>query len=87
VLFDGLLHLWEALSLVVLYLCYVAIVVAGSIWQKRRGRKVLLPNLAPSVYEGEPLPEIFVDDEPYRDTRMFGTVMTNRVSRSCDFCL
>ena len=81
VLFDGLLHLWEALLLVILYLCYVAVVVVGSIWQKRRGRKIISSNVAPSVHEREPVPEIFVDDEPYRDSRMFDTVIINRVSR------
>ncbi|KAF8340649.1 Sodium/calcium exchanger protein-domain-containing protein [Cantharellus anzutake] len=70
VLYDGLLMLWEALSLVALYICYVAVVVVGSMWQKRRQRMAQSLEISRTQHEQEPGIEILVDvvdDEPYRD--------------------
>lgn len=68
VLWDGRLHLWETLSLVALYVCYVLVVVIGTWYRNRRLRKRGLEALIRAEYaEDERPPMPYRDEEPYRD--------------------
>ncbi|TFK40316.1 Sodium/calcium exchanger protein-domain-containing protein [Crucibulum laeve] len=62
ILWDGLIHPWEAGVLVGLYLFYVLVVVVGSWWDRRRQRKLYNEELERSEYHNDPT--VF---EPYRD--------------------
>lgn len=65
VLWDSQLELWEAMSLVGLYLFYVAVVVVGSWYERRRARKRRMEEMMRDEYrEDTPLIQ-----EPYQDER------------------
>lgn len=63
ILRDGLLHEWEALMLIALYVVYVSVVVLGSWWERRQFRRKQFEYVIRSEYRDEELPE------PYRDDR------------------
>ena len=67
VLWDGRLHLWEALTLVGLYFIYVCVVVVGSWWERRQEARRLREALIRDEYSAEGVPQIAYHDEPYLD--------------------
>lgn len=64
VLWDSELEMWEAVSLVVLYIVYVIVVVAGSWWERRRERRRRIAEMMRDEYREDDIPQIV---EPYRD--------------------
>lgn len=69
VLRDGSLQAWEAASLAGWYVIYVVTVIISTWWEKRRGGKIRLDEVARSEYTQEDIPEVTISaaDEPYRD--------------------
>jgi sodium/potassium/calcium exchanger 6 len=69
-LWDGVLYLWETLSLVALYVLYVLVVIVGSWWTNRRDHRRRLSATVRGEYAEDDLltlaegPEGY---EPYRD--------------------
>jgi sodium/potassium/calcium exchanger 6 len=64
ILWDGLIHPWEAGLLVALYLFYVAIVVFGSWWERKQALKRQTEGIIRSEYQNDETP---IFEEPYRD--------------------
>ncbi|KZT72979.1 hypothetical protein DAEQUDRAFT_684507 [Daedalea quercina L-15889] len=68
VLWDSQLHDWEAAALIALYLLYVAVVVVGSLWEKRMDRKRRYEELMRDEFREEAIVHPpYHDEEPYRD--------------------
>jgi solute carrier family 24 (sodium/potassium/calcium exchanger), member 6 len=75
VLFDGIIKVWEAGLLVLLYVSYVAVVVVTSMYAKRAERRRRKESLLRAQYgpddseEASPFTTPYYDDpgEPYRD--------------------
>lgn len=63
ILWDGRIRPWEAWVLVALYIFYVAIVVVGTWWERKKERKRYFEDLVRSEYQDEPTPST----ESYRD--------------------
>lgn len=61
VLWDGRIELWEALSLVGLYVIYVSVVIVGTWYENRKERKRQLEELMRDEYRTD------VSHSPYRD--------------------
>ncbi|KAI0033562.1 Sodium/calcium exchanger protein-domain-containing protein [Vararia minispora EC-137] len=66
ILLDGFIHAWEALLLVALYVVYVATVVVGTWWEKKRDRKFYLDTQIRSEYADDSVLTTEFD-VPYRD--------------------
>lgn len=71
ILWDGEIRLWEAMSLVVLYVVYALVVVVGTWWQKRQFRIKLHEQTVRNEYAEEEMPEPPTFFEPYRDERKY----------------
>ncbi|KAI0049756.1 hypothetical protein FA95DRAFT_1604073 [Auriscalpium vulgare] len=67
ILWDGSIHAWEAGLLVLLYLTYVVVVVAGSWWDRRQERLRYKDAQIRSEYAEEGTSQPYFDQEPYRD--------------------
>jgi solute carrier family 24 (sodium/potassium/calcium exchanger), member 6 len=65
ILFDGLIHWYEAGLMIILYLFYVLVVVVGSWWEKRKQRIRAQEALVRAEYQDD---TTFLDI-PYRDDR------------------
>lgn len=75
ILWDGLIHPWEAASMVVLYVVYVSIVVIGTWWEKRRQRRREHEAIVRDEYRDEEPPSPALFDVPYRDDRKFSFML------------
>lgn len=69
VLWDSKLELWEAMSLVGLYLFYVTVVVVSSWLERRRERQRRMEELMRDEYREEAVTQTPYINEPYRDDR------------------
>ncbi|KAH9949911.1 Sodium/calcium exchanger protein-domain-containing protein [Amylocystis lapponica] len=65
-LWDSELEAWEAAGLIVMYVFYVTVVVAGSWWDKRQERKRRYESLMRDEFREDP-PVPYHDEEPYAD--------------------
>ncbi|KAL4252330.1 Ca(2+):cation antiporter (CaCA) family protein [Abortiporus biennis] len=65
VLWDSKLELWEAISLVGMYVVYVIVVVVGSWWDRRREKQRQLDALMRDEYREEVAP--YHDEIPYSE--------------------
>jgi solute carrier family 24 (sodium/potassium/calcium exchanger), member 6 len=72
ILRDGEIHLWEAVSMIVLYVCYALVVGFGSWWAKRQEHKKQLESMVRSEFDQR-------DFVPYRDQRklLFSSVASH----------
>ncbi|KAF9468119.1 Sodium/calcium exchanger protein-domain-containing protein [Collybia nuda] len=64
ILWDGLIHPWEAGVLVVLYVFYVVIVVVGTWWERKQEIRRQTEATSRAEYQDDELPTF---EEPYRD--------------------
>ena len=67
VLFDGIIKAWEADLLVLLYVSYVAVVVATSMYEKRAEQRRRKESLLRAQYGTDDSEEAFPVTTPYRD--------------------
>ncbi|KAG9121252.1 hypothetical protein FRC07_002874 [Ceratobasidium sp. 392] len=69
ILIDGVIHAWEALAMVGLYLVYVSVVVGGTWWENRRDRLARHEALIRGEYSDVPVESDQNANgfEPYRD--------------------
>ncbi|KAG9299917.1 hypothetical protein G9A89_009645 [Geosiphon pyriformis] len=68
IIWDGEIHLWESVSLVLFYLIYVSVVVVGTWWVKRNKRRRWLEQKAREEYTHvmeEILPENIDEQDAY----------------------
>jgi sodium/potassium/calcium exchanger 6 len=75
-LWDGRLYLWEALSMVALYLCYVFVVVCGTWWRRRREQRRLGTITIRTEFADDEMPPISQEQEPYRDEPCASLIIT-----------
>ncbi|KAI5116965.1 hypothetical protein M0805_001368 [Coniferiporia weirii] len=61
ILWDGLIHAWEAATLIVLYVIYVFVVIVGSWWERRQARRKQLEAIIRGEYADD-IPEPYTDD-------------------------
>ncbi|KAF5377342.1 hypothetical protein D9757_008027 [Collybiopsis confluens] len=66
ILSDGLIHPWEAATMVLLYITYVTTVIVGTWWSKRRQRRSEREALVRAEYGDDEIPSPSFD-APYQD--------------------
>ncbi|SCV74202.1 BQ2448_6634 [Microbotryum intermedium] len=64
ILYDSHIHLWEATTMVLLYIIYVIIVAVGSWWMARKERKDALLRAAREEYADEAVASLDGDEDP-----------------------
>lgn len=69
ILWDSKIGMWEAESLIALYLVYVLVVVIGSWWESRRSKRQQREELMRDEYREDFTADGSFYQEPYRDDR------------------
>ena len=72
VLWDSKIELWEAATLIALYVVYVIVVIGGTMLDRRREKKRRYEALLRDEFQQDDASHIpYHDDEPYRDEREY----------------